>query len=227
MPSRLHRKLSLYAFAFWAFLISPAVSLTCTSQTFPSNDLYPHCLDLPTLSAFLHYSYDSANSTLSVAFFAPPSKPGGWIAWAINPTGTGMAGSQSLVAYRGSNGVVTVKTYDVASYGSIVQSKLSFDVWDTKAEEVNGVIRMFGKIKVPADLAAKGTVNQVWQVGPAVGANGALVKHEFLAPNLNAKATLDLSGAQGGVITTAGGGDSRLKKKNVSNKKKFQYFSVF
>ncbi|KAF2292533.1 hypothetical protein GH714_025270 [Hevea brasiliensis] len=67
---------------------------------------------------------------------------------------------------------MTVKTYNVSSAASVVQSKLAFDVWDEQAEEDNGVMRIFAKIKVPADLAAKGVVNQVWQVGPSVDSKG-------------------------------------------------------
>ncbi|KAH7576418.1 hypothetical protein JRO89_XS01G0059400 [Xanthoceras sorbifolium] len=199
--------------SFCLLLISPALSLTCTSQKFTSNNLYSHCLDLPTLSSFLHYTYDSSNRSLSVAFVATPSNSNGWVAWAINPTGTGMAGAQSLVAYKDSNGAMTVKTYNISSYSSVVQSKLSFEVWDTSADESGGFMRIYGKIKVPEDLAKAGKINQIWQVGPSV-ANGMLTKHEFSAPNLGAKGTLDLSGAQTGV-TPSTGADSLIRKRNI------------
>ncbi|KAF5726557.1 Auxin-responsive family protein [Tripterygium wilfordii] len=197
-------------FYLFSLLISPGCSETCTSQKFTNNKLYSHCLDLPVLASYLHFSYDSSNSTLSIAFIATPAKPDGWIAWAINPTGTGMAGSQSLVAYKDSNGSMVVKTYDIASYGSIVPKKLALDVWDTSAESSGGVMRMFAKIKVPADLAAAGKVNQVWQVGPGVGSNGMLQKHDFAAANLNAKATLNLLSGEG-----SSAADPRLKSKNI------------
>ncbi|OMP09819.1 hypothetical protein COLO4_05106 [Corchorus olitorius] len=197
-----------------ALLISPAVSLTCSSQKFTKNEVYPNCLDLPSLSSYLHFSYDASNTTLSVAFIATPSKSGGWIAWAINPKATGMAGSQSLVAYKNSStGVAVVHTYDVSSYGSIVPKELSFETWDRSAESgSDGSLAIFAKIKVPADLAAKGTVNQVWQVGPSVGEDGTLGKHDFAAANLQSKGTLDLKNGQS---SSSSGGDSRLKKKNI------------
>lgn len=123
-----------------------------------------------------------------------------------------MAGSQALVAYTAS-GVATVKTYDVASYSSIVPKALSFAVWDISGESnSDGSLRIFAKIKVPATLAAKGTVNQVWQVGPGVGTGGALEKHDFAAPNLQAKGTLDL---KSGTSTSTGVVDSRTNKKNI------------
>lgn len=208
------------SFIFSALLISPAVSQSCSSQTFSGDKSYPHCLALPNLKAFLHYSYDAANTTLAVVFSAPPSKPGGWIAWAINPKATGMAGSQALVASKDSKtGVASVTTLNIISYSSLVPGKLSFEVWDVKAEEeAAGTLRIFAKVKVPADLAANGKVNQVWQVGPGVSPNGRIQPHDFNTPNLNAVGSLDLSGATTGVFASGGGGagNSRIHKRNVS-----------
>ncbi|KAM1003479.1 hypothetical protein ACFX2C_003797 [Malus domestica] len=187
-------------------LISPALSLTCTSQTFTNNKLYSKCADLPVLSSFLHWTYDPANSTLSIAFIAPPSKTEGWIAWAINPKATGMAGSQTLLAYKKSDGSMDVKTFSISSYKDIVESKLSFNVWDTAAESSGGVYRLFAKLKVE-----KEKVNQVWQVGPSV-TDGFPAKHDFLMPNLNAKGTLSLTG---GTTTTTASGGSKMKKRNI------------
>lgn len=209
------------SFFLWALLISPSVSQqTCKSQTFSGDKTYPHCLDLPQLKAFLHYSYNEPNTTLAVVFSAPPSKPGGWIAWAINPQATGMAGAQTLVAYKDpSKGVAVVKTLNISSYSTIIPSKLAFDVWDMKAEEVSGdgggTLRIFARIKVPSDLAAKGKVNQVWQVGPGVSPEGMIAKHDFDAANLYSKGPLDLSGNNNGG-GGGGEGDSRVKKRNVS-----------
>lgn len=195
-------------------LISPALSQTCKSQKLTNNNVYSHCLDLPTLTSYLHFSYDSSNRSLSVAFVATPSNSNGWVAWAINPTGTGMAGAQSLVAYKDSTGAVTVKTFNISGYSSVVPENLSFEVWETGADESGGFIRIYGKLKMPEELAKAGKVNQIWQVGPGVGADGMLEKHAFESQNVNAKGTLDLSGAQSTVVST--GTDSRTKKKNVS-----------
>ncbi|GAV91893.1 DUF568 domain-containing protein, partial [Cephalotus follicularis] len=143
---------------------SHGLSLTCSSQKFTNNNLYTHCLDLSTLTSYLHFTYDESNTTLSIAFIATPSKSNGWIAWAINPTGTGMADAQSLVAYKDSSiATMTVKTYDISSYSLVVQSKLDFRVWDLRGEEMSDRSMMIlGKVMVPAELAAKGTVNQIW-----------------------------------------------------------------
>ncbi|GAV70164.1 DUF568 domain-containing protein, partial [Cephalotus follicularis] len=148
----------------WALLISHGFSLTCSSQTFTNNNLYTHCLDLPTLTSYLHFTYDESNTTLSITFIATPSKSNGWIAWAINPTRTGRVGAQSLVAYKDSStAAMTVKTYNISLYSSVVQSKLDFRVWDFREEEMSdGSMMILGKVKVPMELVVKGTMNQIW-----------------------------------------------------------------
>ncbi|MFQ6619528.1 hypothetical protein Gotur_001297 [Gossypium turneri] len=202
-------------FTFWTLLISPAVSLTCSTQKFNKNQVFSTCIDLPSLSSYLHFTYDSPIATLSVAFVATPPKSGGWIAWAINPKATGMVGSQALVAYKNfTTGVPVVRTYDISSYSSIVPKDLSFAVWDKTAESrSDGSLVIFAKIKVTADLAASGKINQVWQAGPGVGDGGMLVKHEFAAANLQSKGTLDL---KNGHTSGSSGGDTTIKKKNIS-----------
>ncbi|XP_040991028.1 cytochrome b561 and DOMON domain-containing protein At3g25290-like [Juglans microcarpa x Juglans regia] len=193
----------------WALLvISPVHSLTCNSQTFTNNGLYKQCLDLPTLSSYLHWTYNQSNSTLSIAFIAPPSKSDGWIAWAINPTGTGMKGSQTLLAFKSDNGAMTVKTYNISEIGPVTESKISFDVWDRSAESSGSVMRLFAKVKVPSNPQ---TINQVWQVGSSV-TGGLPDPHGMLPANLNAKSTLSLVGEQ---TATPSGTDSRTKKKNI------------
>ncbi|GMP48643.1 hypothetical protein CsSME_00015925 [Camellia sinensis var. sinensis] len=180
--------LNLLASLIFLLLVSPSHSLKCTSQTFTNKKRYTNCTDLPYLSAYLHWTYDSTKSSLSIAFIAPPAKSNGWIAWAINPTGTGMAGAQSLIAFKQSNGSMTVNTYNISSYSSIVKSKIAFDVPEKSAEYSRGVMKIFATLRLPKGTAS---VNQVWQVGGAVD-HGIPVKHAFEAANLNAKGTLDL-----------------------------------
>lgn len=210
MASSLSYLTLLLRISLWTvvLLISPAYSLTCTSQTFKNNKVYSHCLDLPTLNSYLHWTYDSSNSSISVAFIAPPPDSSGWISWAINPTGTGMLGAQAIVAFKHSNGSMAVQTYDIESY-TIKESNLKLDVWDKSAEYSNGVIRLFAQMKVQEKSE---TVNQVWQVGPVT--DDVPAKHEIQTANLNAKATLSLTGTQTDTTTT--GVDSRTKRKNVS-----------
>ncbi|XP_057808423.1 auxin-induced in root cultures protein 12-like [Salvia miltiorrhiza] len=178
-----------------ALLASPALSLTCKSQTFSQHNLtFASCTDLPTLKASIHWSYDAAAKpmpTLSVAFTAPPAKPEGWVAWALNPTGTGMVGSQSLVAFAAANGSTVVKTYNITSYGPISESPISYGVLSKRAESSKGAITIFAVLALPA--GSKAAVNQVWQVGSAV-VDGVPAKHAFAPDNLASKNTLQLAG---------------------------------
>ncbi|XP_059428425.1 cytochrome b561 and DOMON domain-containing protein At3g25290-like [Corylus avellana] len=206
MASHQPSSLPLLLLTLLALLISPAQSLTCTSQTFTNNNLYTRCVDLTQLTAYLHWTLDQANSSLSIAFIAPPAKSDGWVAWAINPTATGMKGSQALVAFQ-SDGAMTVKTYNISAIGPITESKLSFEVWDLSAEQSDGVMRIFAKVKVPENAV---TVNQVWQVGSSV-TSGVPDSHAMQAANLNSKSTLNFNSGQ----TETTGGGSRTKKKNI------------
>ncbi|KAL5548907.1 hypothetical protein UlMin_004138 [Ulmus minor] len=105
----------------------------------------------------------------------PHSSSDRWIAWAIHPTGTGMARTQSLIAFKDSKGSVIVKTYNIISYSFVVESKLFLDVWETKVEFSDGVMRIFVKVKV---LKKAKLVNHIWQVGASI-TDGHPDKHEF------------------------------------------------
>ncbi|XP_018844150.1 auxin-induced in root cultures protein 12-like [Juglans regia] len=173
-----------------ALLVSPALSLTCTSQKFSNKNDYPKCTDLPHLGAFLHWNFNASNSSLSMAFIAPPAKTGGWVAWAINPNSTGMAGSQALLAFKPNGGAVTIQTYDIKSYMfNMSGMNLSYPVWDLKAEESSSNITIYGKWKLPAKMEK---LNQVWQVGPGITPNGYPIIHNTNPENLKATGTLNL-----------------------------------
>ncbi|RWW28799.1 hypothetical protein GW17_00006697 [Ensete ventricosum] len=178
----------------------------CSSVAFSSNRVYAACSDLPRLSSSLHWSYDSASATLSLAFVAPPAKPEGWVAWAINPTGDGMIGSQALIAFHQSDGAMGVQTYNITGYGSISKGPIDFETWDLAAESSGGVTRIYGKMKLAAGTTV---VKQVWQVGSAV-VNGVPQKHDLQPDNLQSKGTVDLIK---GEVSLSGGTTTR--KRNV------------
>ena len=119
-----------------------------------------------------------------------------------------MLGAQTLLAFK-SNGAMTVKTYNITSYSLITESTLSFEVWDLTAEESNGLIWLYAKLKVPGNAD---TVNQVWQVGSSV-TSGVPDAHAMNTANKNSKSTLNLT--EGSTVSTSGV-DSRTKNKNVS-----------
>ncbi|GJX82255.1 cytochrome b561 and DOMON domain-containing protein-like protein [Tanacetum coccineum] len=187
--------------------------LTCTTQKFTNNKLYNHCNDLPSLNSYLHWSLSPSKNTLSIAFLAKPSSASGWVAWAINPTGDGMAGAQALLAYKASNGSMVVKTYNISSYSSIVDGKLAFDVKDQRGEYSDEMMKIFATIVLPNNGMT--SVNQVWQVGPSVSADGFPAKHAFQPANLGAKGKLDLLSGQSSSGGGGSGGNSRNKKRNI------------
>ncbi|KAL1317697.1 hypothetical protein HN51_069907 [Arachis hypogaea] len=191
-------------------LIASTSANTCTTQTLTdasnNNKVYANCMDLPHLNAFLHWTHNTSNSSVSVAFVATPPRPGGWVSWAVNPTGTGMVGAQSFVAYKGDNGVVTVFPLNIQSYSKMSQN-LTIDTWNLRGEEDEGIIKIFVNIKVVENAVS---LNQVWQVGPSVTA-GRIDPHAFAPENLNSKGPLSLVGTQ----SISHGVDSRTKRKNI------------
>ncbi|KAF8082070.1 hypothetical protein N665_0850s0021 [Sinapis alba] len=197
--------LLILAVASVVSIISPATSLTCSTQNILSSDKTPFqtCLDLPELESYLHYTYDATNSSLSVAFVATPSRSDGWIAWAINPTATTMSGSQTFLAYRsGAGEAPVVKTYNISG-NNLSEGRLAFEFWNLRVEALNGGrMAIFTTVKVPA---GDGSVNQVWQVGGNV-TNGRVGVHPFSPPNLNSRAVLNLTGT---TSTGGGGGGSK------------------
>ncbi|XP_038899335.1 auxin-induced in root cultures protein 12-like [Benincasa hispida] len=179
--------------------LSLSHSLTCSSQSFPANRSFTNCQDLPYLNAFLHWTYDPQNSSLSIAFLAPLPRPLGWVAWAVNPTATGMIGSEAFLATLSDGGhIASITTFNVTSYSSVLPSlSLSFPFWDVAAESTNGHLCIFVTVKVPAKAKS---LNQVWQVGPSVDSgSGIPTAHEFKADNLNARSVLVFDESGGGV----------------------------
>ena len=178
-------------------IVSPSESLTCSSQKF-TNKSFDSCSDLPKLGAYLHWTYNASNSTLSMAFLAKPPQADGWVAWAINPTSTKMAGSQALLAYK-SNGAPTVKEYNITSYNFASSgTKLTYEVSDVSAVETDGTITIFAKWKLPEKTEK---INQVWQVGPVM--QGLPGIHVTKGDNILSFEALQLAGSGGSNSPTA------------------------
>ncbi|KAF0898153.1 hypothetical protein E2562_001801 [Oryza meyeriana var. granulata] len=168
-----------------------AAAGACASEKFPAERTYATCEDLPQLGAALHWTYDASKSSLSVAFVAAPAGTSGWVAWGLNPTGEGMAGTQALVALKGSSSAPNVKTYNITGYVPLggASTPIAFPATDLAADEGSGgKIRLYGKLQLHKGMKS---VNQVWQVGSSV-TGGAPDKHAFGASNLASKAKLVL-----------------------------------
>ncbi|KAF3771806.1 Auxin-induced in root cultures protein 12 [Nymphaea thermarum] len=86
---------SLLLLCIVGILICASSAQTCMPQNF-TNKIFETCIDLPVLNAFLHWTYSPSNGTVDVAYWATPASAGDWVAWAINPTGQRMVGSQAI-----------------------------------------------------------------------------------------------------------------------------------
>ncbi|XP_062200034.1 cytochrome b561 and DOMON domain-containing protein At5g47530-like [Phragmites australis] len=181
----------------------------CAGEAFSANRAYAACSDLPRLGASVHWTYDRASGDLFVAFVAAPAAPGGWVAWALNPSGDGMPGAQALVALPSSDGAAwAVRTYNLSGYALGEPGPIAFKATDLAAElGADGRVRVFGRLKLGHGM---GVLNQVWQVGAAVS-GGNPAPHAMGGDNLAAKAKLDLLRA----TTATAGADSTTKKRNI------------
>nr|CAB3453858.1 unnamed protein product [Digitaria exilis] len=185
----------------------------CVGESFSANRAYASCTDLPRLGASVHWTYDAASGDLSVAFVAAPAAPGGWVAWAINPSGDGMAGAQALVAGPFSDaGGWELRTYNISGYALGEPGPIAFPASDLAAElGADGRARVYGRLKLGnSGVAGGGVLNQVWQVGAAV-TGGAPAPHAMGVDNLAAKDNLDLLRG----TTSAAGADSVTQKRNI------------
>ncbi|XP_037442471.1 auxin-induced in root cultures protein 12-like [Triticum dicoccoides] len=190
------RRRAILQLAALLVLVSPAAAAggSCKSEKFPAGKSYETCADLPALGAALHWTYDAAASSLSVAFAAKPASGAGWVAWGINPTGDGMKGAQSLLAFK-SGATYVVNTYNLTGYKPLspASTPIAFKATGLAADEgAGGKVRLYGTLQLPKGMES---VNHIWQVGSAV-ANGVPAKHAFAQENLDAKGKLVLAGAR-------------------------------
>ncbi|GAB2281860.1 hypothetical protein Dimus_016422 [Dionaea muscipula] len=167
-------------------------SLICSTQSKILNEKkyysFDTCIDLPYHNAHLHWTYNELNSSLSMAFIAPPPSPNGWIAWGINPTGSGMVGAQALIAFKQLDGSMAAKTYDIQSYQRLHEGALSINVSDVGAEYSDSKMMIFATWELPEKPES---VNQVWQVGSSVF-NGKPERHDLKQQNLASMGRLNL-----------------------------------
>lgn len=112
----------------------------------------------------------------------------GWVAWGLNPQGSGMIGTQALIAGKFASAAVSVDTYDIQSYHAVIKGPISYNVTGISAEEsAAGEITIFATWAVPK---GESMVNQVWQVGPLI--NGQLSRHDLGFANLGSTMKLNL-----------------------------------
>ncbi|CAH8384222.1 unnamed protein product [Eruca vesicaria subsp. sativa] len=200
----------LLSLSLFIFLITkPALAQTCSNYNFSTNTLFNSCNDLPVLDSFLHYTYDSSSGNLQIAYRHTNLTSKKWVAWAVNPTSTGMVGAQTIVAYPQPDGSVRVYTSPITTYQtSLKESELSFNVSELSATYQNNEMIIFATLRLP--LGNGGNINTLWQDGSLSGTN--LMPHLMSGNNIRSVSTLSLlSGPSRG----GSGGDSKVKKRYV------------
>ncbi|MED6214948.1 hypothetical protein PIB30_108400, partial [Stylosanthes scabra] len=211
MASSIHK----LAWLLSLFIIVSITAATCSDEqcksfmNFPNNAKYATCKDLPVLDSSLHWNYHQSSSRVDVAFKKSNAKDSSWIAWAVNQTSQGMAGSQAFIAFRNSSDATLISyTSPITGYHTfLIQGSLSFPVYAISASYYSsGDMIIFASFKLPENTTV---VNHVWQKGH-VSKDGTLGVHSFSAPNLQSLGTIDF--ASGKVSETAGNSKVKLRK---------------
>ncbi|XP_006659313.1 cytochrome b561 and DOMON domain-containing protein At5g47530-like [Oryza brachyantha] len=198
---RLVVSLLLVAAMASSFSFSPSTaqssSSSCASYTFSGNQLYGSCATLPRLGATLHYNYTAATNTVAVAFRAPQAGGGkGWVAWGLNPSGSGMVGTQAVVAFRHSNGSLVAYPTVLGSYAPSMAPAAAKDlplpVSAVSAEESakDKEVVVYATVALPAGKGSK--FNHVWQQGSSV-AGDVPAAHPTSGDNVLSVGSIDFS----------------------------------
>ncbi|KAI3499002.1 hypothetical protein L1887_34793 [Cichorium endivia] len=198
---------------FLSFLLSSLFlsshAQTCSNYAFQNNKVFTTCNDLPVLNSFLHYTYNPSSQTLQIAYRHTNTDSSKWVAWAVNPTSQGMAGSQALVAFQQPDGTVKAYTSPITGYATqLAEGELSFPVSDLSASFLNNEIIIFATL----GLNGSSVVNQVWQEGQLSG--NVPTAHATSGANVRSMGTLNLvSGQSSGSGATTG--SSKTTKRNI------------
>jgi hypothetical protein len=198
-------------FSCFLLISLPVSSLaqSCGNYSFSNSQEYSACNDLSQLNCSLHWTYHPSNMTADIAFRKTGASTTNWIAWALNPTRQGMAGSQALVAYQQSNSTMRFYTTQVDASGSMQPASLSFGVRNISAEYTGRDMIIFATLQLSASLVS---TNQVWQEGPLSG--GSPSPHSTTGPNMQSVGTVNF--VSGTATSTGGGTSSKARKRNVS-----------
>ncbi|XP_010445377.1 PREDICTED: cytochrome b561 and DOMON domain-containing protein At3g59070-like [Camelina sativa] len=166
----------------------------CESHSFKNGKTFSSCTDLPVLDSFLHFSYALETGALEVVYRHANLESSSWIAWAINPTKTGMLGAQAIVAYRNStSGVMRAYTSSINSYAPRLQeSPLSIRVTQVSAEYIDREMTIFANLLLYPNTTV---VNHLWQDGP-LKEGDTLGMHSMSGDHLKSITSLDLLSGQ-------------------------------
>lgn len=203
--------IALFSCLMVSMLVSSSAQQACEGFSFSGNRVFRTCVDLPVLNSFLHWNFNESSSTAEIAFRHTGASPSNWVAWALNPTGQTMIGSQAIVAFQNSSGQFHAFTTPITSFfPSFTNTPLRFGVSGISASFVDNEAMIFATLELTNDLI---NTNQVWQVGP-LGPNGMPNQHLTSGPNMMSVNSINFQSGQ----TTSAGGDitSRIRRRNVS-----------
>ncbi|KAF8043015.1 hypothetical protein BT93_A1376 [Corymbia citriodora subsp. variegata] len=184
LPVALFTLITLFASCF--------ATQACNNHTFSNNRTFAKCVDLPVLNSSLHWNYNRSSYTLDLAFWHVGKTPSRWVAWAINPSGKHMIGSQALVAYQSnSNGSMRVYTSPVDSFATTLpEGRLKYWVSRLSATfEKESEMTIFAVVQLTSNMT---TINQVWQEGPLNGKGDGPSAHATSGDHVKSFGSLNL-----------------------------------
>ncbi|XP_072977275.1 cytochrome b561 and DOMON domain-containing protein At5g47530-like [Typha angustifolia] len=190
-------------------LPSSAQTQNCVGETFSQNRIYSLCTPLSELGATLHWTYHPSNGTVDIAYRIAQDSSS-WVAWAINPSSSGMLGANAIFAFHDSSGVVTTISSIISSSSyspTIKDESLSFTVYSKDAEYSNNMYTIFASLQLPSNET---TQNTVWQAG-ADFSNGLPSGHDQTGQHTLSKTSLNF--LSGSAVST--GSNSKLHRKNI------------
>lgn len=190
-------------------LCGQSIAQTC-SFSFSNNQIFNDCNALSVLNSYLHWNYHQENNTVDIAFRKSSASTSNWIAWGLNPSGQSMSGTQALVAYQTGSTPVAYTT-QLTNSPSMQNQTLTFDVSNLSAEMVGTDMIIFATLHLNANLLS---TNQIWQEGPLSGGNPSI--HSTSGDNMRSMGSVNF---QTGTTTAGSGGNSRIRKRNVSDHK--------
>lgn len=211
MDNKLLTSLMLFS-SILLTLFTTSYAQNCSTHQFRSNNVFSTCNPLPVLNSFLHWTYHSDNHTVDLAYRHGGVRDSDWVAWGLNLGGSGMLGSQCLIAFKNSSGQNHAYTSPISSYNTrLSEAPLSFGVPRISVDSINGEMIIFATLELPS---GRTNFNQVWQNGQVSGQ--ALQIHQQTGDNMRSTGTVDFVSGQTSAGTGGGiSASSRQRRRHV------------
>ncbi|KAL1560972.1 cytochrome b561 and DOMON domain-containing protein-like protein [Salvia divinorum] len=176
---------------FFFILLAESNAQNCPTIAFSNGRRYGNCNALPVLDSSIHWNYHPSNRTADIAYRHTQINSSNWVAWALNPTGSRMAGAQALVALVDVGGTVRAYPAPISGYNTALQEgNLSFRVPSLNAEFINdNQIIIYATIELPQGTATR--FSHLWQHGDVSG--GSPLRHPLTADHTSSLGTIDFA----------------------------------